>query len=69
MGSRILFMTWNELIRKIERAGWKLDREASGSHQVYRHQNYSYPLVIAYHANKEVSRGLMHDLLKKAGVK
>lgn len=62
-------MTWNELIRKIERQGWKLDREASGSHQIYRHPDYSYPLVIAYHANKEVRPGLMNALLRKAGLK
>jgi predicted RNA binding protein YcfA (HicA-like mRNA interferase family) len=62
-------MTWNELIRKIERAGWKLDREASGSHRVYRHADHPEPLVIAYHANKEVRPGLMHALLRKAGIK
>jgi len=62
-------MTWNELIRKIERAGWKLDRQASGSHQLYRHADYVYPIVIAYHANKEVKPGLANNLLRKAGVK
>jgi predicted RNA binding protein YcfA (HicA-like mRNA interferase family) len=62
-------MTWNELIRKIERAGWKLDREASGSHRVYRHAKRAEPLVIAYHANKEVRPGLLHALLRKAGIK
>ena len=63
------FMTWVELIRKIERAGWKLDRETSGSHKIYRHPKHAEPLVIAYHANKEVKPGLMHALLRKAGIK
>ena len=62
-------MTWSELIRNIERAGWKLDREASGSHRVYRHPDRDERLVIAYPANKEVKPGLMHALLRKAGIK
>jgi predicted RNA binding protein YcfA (HicA-like mRNA interferase family) len=62
-------VTWNELIRKIERAGWKLERTAGGSHRIYGHAKHSHKLVIAYHANSEVSRGLANDLLRKAGVK
>jgi predicted RNA binding protein YcfA (HicA-like mRNA interferase family) len=62
-------VTWSELVRKIERAGWKLDRQASGSHQIYRHPSFTYPIVIAYHANREVPSGLANNLLRKAGVK
>jgi predicted RNA binding protein YcfA (HicA-like mRNA interferase family) len=62
-------MTWSELIRKIEHAGWRWDREASGSHRVYKHPDRDEPLVIAYHGNKEVKSGLMHALLRKAGIK
>jgi predicted RNA binding protein YcfA (HicA-like mRNA interferase family) len=62
-------MTWGELIRKLERAGWKLDRQARGSHEFYRHPDYAYPIVIARHGSKEVGTGLANDILKKAGVK
>jgi predicted RNA binding protein YcfA (HicA-like mRNA interferase family) len=62
-------VTWNELIRKIKAVGWKLDRQASDSHQIYRHPNYSYPIIIAQHGSREVGTGLANDLLKKAGVK
>lgn len=62
-------MKWSELVRKIEDAGWQVQRTTSGSHRVYRHAAYDYPLVIAYHKNKEVPPGLMHSLLRKAGLK
>lgn len=63
-------MKWSELVRKIEEADWELQRTTSGSHRVYRHAQYDYPLIIAYHKNKkEVAPGLMHSLLRKAGIK
>jgi predicted RNA binding protein YcfA (HicA-like mRNA interferase family) len=61
-------VTWKEPIRKIERAGWRLERMAGGSHRIYGHAEYAHKLVIAYHANSDVSRGLAQDLLRKAGV-
>lgn len=62
-------MTWRELIRKIKKAGWKLDRQAGGSHELYRHPEYDYSIIIAEHGKKEVGTGLANDILKKAGLK
>jgi len=62
-------MSWRELIRKLEKAGWKRDRQAKGSHEVYRHPEFNYPIMLAQHGKKEVGSGLANDILKKAGVK
>jgi len=56
-----------ELIRKLERAGWVL-RGVKGSHHIYTHPQRGGHLSIP-HPRKDLGAGLIHKLMKEAGVK
>ena len=56
-----------ELIRKLERAGWVL-RGVKGSHHIYTHPQRGGHLSIP-HPRKDLGAGLIHKLMKVAGLK
>ena len=61
-------MKGRELIQKCESVGWVLDRVES-SHHIMKHPNKSYNLSIPVHGSKDIPKGLLHKLLKQAGLK
>ena len=63
----IHIMNSAELIRKLERAGWVL-RGVKGSHHIYTHPQRGGHLSIP-HPRKDLGAGLIHKLMKEAGVK
>ena len=63
----IHIMNSAELIRKLERAGWVL-RGVKGAHHIYTHPQRGGHLSIP-HPRKDLGAGLIHKLMKEAGVK
>jgi predicted RNA binding protein YcfA (HicA-like mRNA interferase family) len=56
-----------ELIRQLEQAGWTL-RGVKGSHHVYTHPQRGGHISVP-HPKKDLGVGLVHKLLKQAGLK
>lgn len=59
-------MKWNELRRIAEKKGWYLERHGA-SHDVYRHPNKPYPILIGRHGKEEIAKGTYQSLKKKIG--
>jgi predicted RNA binding protein YcfA (HicA-like mRNA interferase family) len=57
-----------ELVRILEADGWYRMGQA-GSHRHYRHPVKPGLLIVPVHARKEIGKGLLHSILKKAGLK
>lgn len=51
----------------LERHGWVLQRVA-GSHHVYRRPNETLIVTVPVHANRDLKRGLLHQLLRLTGI-
>lgn len=61
-------MKFNELKRKIERAGWYIIRHGKGSHVIDAHNEKSGTIILPAHGSAEVGKGLEKNL-KGCGVK
>ena len=59
-------MTSSDLIRDMQRAGWRLDR-VNGSHHVYKHPERS-GIVVVPHPKKDLGLGLVKVIRKQAGI-
>jgi len=57
-----------ELVRILEADGWYCTGQ-SGSHRHYRHATKPGLLIVPMHVGKEIGKGLLHSILKKAGLK
>lgn len=60
-------MNSTELIRQPEKAGWVL-RGVKGSHHIYTHPQRGGHLSVP-HPRKDLGAGLIHKLMKQAGLK
>lgn len=60
-------MTSSELIQCLESVGW-LRRSIKGSHHVYVHPDRPGHLSVP-HPRKDLGAGLLHKILKQAGLK
>jgi predicted RNA binding protein YcfA (HicA-like mRNA interferase family) len=56
-----------ELIKKLKKAGWAL-RSVKGSHHIYVHPRHGGHISVP-HPKNELGIGLVHALLKQAGLK
>ncbi|AXC15085.1 hypothetical protein ACPOL_5841 [Acidisarcina polymorpha] len=56
-----------ELVRRLEADGWYRTGQ-TGSHRHFRHPTKEGLLIVPMHAGKEIGRGLLHSILKKAGL-
>jgi predicted RNA binding protein YcfA (HicA-like mRNA interferase family) len=60
-------MTGKQLKKILEEHGWLLDR-ISGSHHIMIHEGFrSIPIPI--HGSTDLPKGLVHGILKQAGIK
>jgi len=57
-----------ELVRILEADGWYSTGQ-TGSYKQFRHPTKSGLLIVPMHAGKEIGKGLLHSILKKAGLK
>lgn len=56
-----------ELIRQLQKAGWEL-RAIRGSHHVFQHPQRPGHLTVP-HPKKDLGKGLVHKILRQAGLK
>jgi len=56
-----------KLCRALERHGWTLQR-VRGSHHIYAQPGRIEILTVPVHGNKPLKRGLLHRLVKDAGL-
>jgi predicted RNA binding protein YcfA (HicA-like mRNA interferase family) len=62
-------MKYRDLVRLLEEDGWQHVR-TRGSHRIYRHKSKVGIVVVAGHTmGLEVSKGLLNEILKQAGLK
>ena len=60
-------MTGKELINKLKKDGWELDR-TKGSHHIMIKSGYK-PASVPIHAGKDIPTGTLNKLLKDTGLK
>jgi len=60
-------ITGGELARALERHGWSLLR-VHGSHHIYGRAGSNVRLSVPIHGGKPLKIGLLHHLLKSAGL-
>ena len=61
-------MKFNELVRLLEREGFKLIKE-KGSIRYYGKPGFERLIRVDYHGSKEIPTGTCHAILKAAGMK
>lgn len=61
-------MTFNELVRLLERDGFRLGKE-KGSIRFYRHPATRKTVRVDYHGSREIADGTLSAILKQAGLK
>lgn len=66
MSQRLPAVRARQLIRVLERKGWRLAR-VTGSPHLYKHPNHPSVLSVPRH-RREMKRGLLSDLLDDAGI-
>lgn len=62
-----LTMKPRELIRLLERDGWRLVR-TKGSHKVFAHDVKKGLIVVAFHAGVDIPSGTLRSILRQAGL-
>ncbi len=60
-------MTFNELVRRLERAGFKIVRQ-KGSIRYYAKPRWNRLIRVDYHGSREVPTGTCNAILKAAGI-
>ncbi|HBB38327.1 MAG: YcfA family protein [Candidatus Magasanikbacteria bacterium GW2011_GWD2_43_18] len=59
-------MSGKEVIKLLKQQGWQVGR-VSGSHYIIvKDGTHSIPVPV--HANKDISKGLLHAIFKQAGI-
>lgn len=61
-------MKANEVIKLLTECGWSEVRQ-SGSHKIFKHLENHNNIVVPFHGNKDLKKGTLNDILKKAGLK
>ena len=59
-------ITGKDLIKKLEKEGWVLDR-VNGSHHILEKHGKS--ISIPVHAGRDLTKGILNKLLKDTGLK
>jgi mRNA interferase HicA len=61
-------VTWSELIRLLKRHGFEELRSGRGSHRQFWNPKTKRIVTIAVHTKKDIGPGLLHRILKDAGI-
>jgi mRNA interferase HicA len=62
-------VTWAELIRMLKAHGFEELRTGKGSHRQFWNPTTKRVVTIAVHTKKDVGIGLLHRILRDAGIK
>jgi len=66
MSTRLPSCTATDVIRVLERAGWRFKR-AVGSHRYFTHPDRSGLICVPYHRG-DLKRGTLHGIISDAGL-
>jgi predicted RNA binding protein YcfA (HicA-like mRNA interferase family) len=61
-------MEARELIQLLTKAGWE-EVSQKGSHRVFKHPDFDNNLSVPDHGARDLGTGLLHRLMKQAGLK
>ena len=61
-------MKANDLIKLLEKNGWYQVRQ-QGSHRIFKHPINRLTIVVPEHGKRDLKPGLLHSILKQAGLK
>ncbi len=56
-----------EIIRKLRRAGFTFDRQAKGSHEIWRHPVTRARAIVPVH-NRDLPPGTVRSIIRRAGL-
>ena len=59
-------MKWSEIRKIAEQSGWYFVRHGA-NHDIYRHQEKDFPILIGRHKSEEIKKGTYNDLKKQIG--
>jgi predicted RNA binding protein YcfA (HicA-like mRNA interferase family) len=64
-------MTYRELVKVLEAAGWQFSRMGKGGHMIYRHPTRSGSIVVAGGGklSRDVPKGTENAIRRQAGLK
>jgi predicted RNA binding protein YcfA (HicA-like mRNA interferase family) len=58
----------DDLIKKLKAKGW-VHTHTNGSHKILKEHGSEFTLSAPCHAGKDLAPGILHDLMKKGGLK
>ena len=61
-------MTALEIIKLLEKNGWKRKPSNGGSHRKYENPKTGKVVVVPYHEGRSLKKGMEHRILKDAGL-
>jgi predicted RNA binding protein YcfA (HicA-like mRNA interferase family) len=61
-------MKYDDLFKLLRQNGW-IEIRQKGSHIIMNHPPDKVNLIVPYHAGKEVKKGLLQSIIKKADIK
>jgi predicted RNA binding protein YcfA (HicA-like mRNA interferase family) len=61
-------MKAKQLVKLIEAAGWEFQKQ-EGSHMIFSHPDFRRPIPVPNHGSKDLGKGLVHKILKQAGLR
>ena len=56
-----------DVIRKLRKAGFELERRASSSHEIWRNPTTRCKIVVPHHS-REIAEGTMRAIVREAGM-
>jgi predicted RNA binding protein YcfA (HicA-like mRNA interferase family) len=60
-------VTWGDLIRRLQAAGFVEPRRGTGSHRQFVLPDNGQVITVSFHTTKKVGTGLARRILKEAG--
>ena len=67
MSSQLPALRVGEFIRKLRRAGFVFDRQAKGSHEIWRNPDTQRRVVIPNHPG-DIPKGTLRKMIQQAGL-
>ena len=61
-------MKCRKLLKLLKSKGWYVVRQ-TGSHIIMNHNEEKYKLIVPFHASKEMKKGTLMNILKKANIR
>jgi predicted RNA binding protein YcfA (HicA-like mRNA interferase family) len=64
---RLAGFRYRDIVRKLKRLGWGFDRQAAGSHEIWRHAESGKKTTIPNHPG-DMPKGTLRAILREGGI-